>query len=431
MKGFAFSSLFDFIYDFQGIEGLNNIKEASDIASSESFKADTDYPLEKWETLFHETCAYLNISTRRLRLLTNTFFSGTGYKSHNMCPLPFSHLYLTNNGQVAPCNCLRTHKLGHINEKGLNEIWNDEPIKELRRSMLEGTFEYCKDFMDNFKCHQTHNILEYLPNFKYEIQRDDSMLRLDLDLDLNGKCNLACEMCEIYKGPNGTYTEENFWDQATKDFFPKLHEVAIMGGEPMIQPDVFKLMKIMAKVNPQCLWSITTNAQYSLSPKMKSLLDGVSIEQIGISLDSLVPEIYEGIRIGGKLDRPLKTIQQLIDYNFSRGHEERFLISVNTLISKKTWMEIPNFYNYTRKNRIKLNPEVLMDPHEMSIWDFEDQKKNEILNFYIDFNQDILNSRLSSIIASIFKGLPPKYKLQNLNRFNDLNDKIRSRQKDY
>lgn len=58
------------------------------------------------------------------------------------CPYLWSTMSIAWDGTVVPC-CLDTcsdYPLGHIGEKPLLEIWNDEPIRALRRKLLAGEY---------------------------------------------------------------------------------------------------------------------------------------------------------------------------------------------------------------------------------------------------------------------------------------------------
>lgn len=430
--GRAFNDFFNFIYDFSGRSGLSIIKKEAKISEEQIFTQEELFDRQLWDQLFEATTRVLNISQQRLLELSYRFFDsspeekqGEELNSSGLCPLPFAQLFLSNTGDIVPCNCLREHKLGNINEDSLINIWNDKPMQDFRNTMINKTFDFCKGMMNNYKCHETHNSLKFIPSFNYQPIQNNPMVRLDLDL--NGKCNLACIMCEIHKGPNGTYTDENFWEEAEKDYFPFLKEVSLMGGEPMIQPDIHRLMDLFKTLNPTCLWTITTNGQFSLNSKMKDRFDGINLEQIGISLDSLNPEVYAQIRVGGQLDKPLEMIQDLIKYNQSRGRTRKFLIVANFLITKQTWMELPDYYEYAFKNKIKVNLEVMLEPHNQSIYNFSDAKRREILEFYIKVNNDLLNTRVMSVITTIFKTLGPVEKITIINMYQELQEKISTR----
>lgn len=439
MRGLAHLALFNFIYEISGPGALAEIKRNAGITSDRVFKAHELYDELEWQNIINETCKSLNITKKRLIAMSDKFFNSHDtsgfqdvvlpksdkFKTTGMCPLPFSQLFLNNKGKINPCGCLRTFELGDIKENTLEEIWNGKAIKELRESHLNGDFRFCKKYMQNFNCHQQHDLLEYDSEFEYSVSPKTPIRRLDLDL--NAWCNLKCVMCTTWQGENGSYTDENFWNNAEEKIFPHLHEVALLGGEPMLQSDTFRLMEVLSRVSPHCRWNITTNGQYKLSKKMMEKLDLVEVESIGISLDSLNPDTYAKIRVDGKLEKSLMMIDDLISYNQSRGLDKKFLILVNMLISQDTFHEIPGFFKYAQDKRIKLNPEILMIPHELSIWALSENKRLDIFHRYVDENEKMLNTSFFNIVSKLFNSFTPVSKLSCIDRYINLKEKIQNR----
>ena len=69
------------------------------------------------------------------------------------CGYPFGHVYIYSDGRVGPC-CMDFPNriiLGDLREKTLPEIWNDEPIRRLRREMTEGPSDTCKYCVSHFR----------------------------------------------------------------------------------------------------------------------------------------------------------------------------------------------------------------------------------------------------------------------------------------
>lgn len=60
---------------------------------------------------------------------------------------PCSHLWSTMSicwdGTVVPCcfDFFKTYVLGNVRDKSIKEIWNDEPMRRLRQSMQDGTYQ--------------------------------------------------------------------------------------------------------------------------------------------------------------------------------------------------------------------------------------------------------------------------------------------------
>lgn len=434
ISGSLFLTLFEYIYEFGGRDCLEKIHKASGLNAMSAYSADGLYPKEEWDRLLDETCAQLNTSKKRLgivalnaekRILLAEAKENAGEKEHH-CPLPFTQLCLNNDGTINPCGALQ-HPLGNINEKSLNEIWNDEPIKEFRESILDGSYKYCGAVKENFSCNLYNEPLKVKESFELKAEPSHGIKRLDLDL--NAKCNLECIMCDAWKGENGTYTDENFWIDARKNIFPYLDEVAFKGGEPMIQADTFKFFDEVGKVNPNCKWKITTNGQYKINARIENYLKTINLDTITVSLDSLDQATYSQVRLKGVLDMSLKTIDDLIRINCELPLEKRYQIGVNQLISTYTWREVPAFYKYCHEKRVTFTPEIIMHPYEMSIWSLSDEEVEGIFEYYLDTNSKLLSRHFFLIITKIYKSFSQERKLKHAVAYTKQREAIKTRLK--
>ena len=83
------------------------------------------------------------------RLISKRFLPIIPPKGAN-CIVPwYGQLIVKSDGDVRLC-CASPYALGNLNEKSLKEIWNDRPIKEVRKSFAKGEYPkacgYCKGF---------------------------------------------------------------------------------------------------------------------------------------------------------------------------------------------------------------------------------------------------------------------------------------------
>jgi len=69
----------------------------------------------------------------------------TGYKKRSYAPCTFlwSSLLVLWNGDVAPCpqDFFAKYVLGNVRDKSIREIWNDEPMKQLRLGLKEKRYQ--------------------------------------------------------------------------------------------------------------------------------------------------------------------------------------------------------------------------------------------------------------------------------------------------
>ena len=57
--------------------------------------------------------------------------------SDRFCMIPWIHLHAWPDGRAYPC-CLGedAHHVGNLKQQSMQTVWNDEPMREIRRNML-------------------------------------------------------------------------------------------------------------------------------------------------------------------------------------------------------------------------------------------------------------------------------------------------------
>lgn len=325
----------------------------------------------------------------------------------NFCPLPFTQLSLHSSGRVTPCCWLYDYELGSIKKNTIKDLWNSPKLQKLRQEFLEGKPVTCQENMQNNRCHHHHLDLQQ----NLEVSRYMNSSPKKVDLMLGGKCNLKCRMCENWQAPNGELTEENFWMEGRKEIFPFVEEIELFGGEPFIQDETFKLIDEVLAVNKKCRWKITTNAHYRLTPTIKKYLSKMTLDSLAISIDSLRSDIFEKIRLGGKLEQVLETFSDYLSYrdeDYIGLHQKNFVIVVNMLVQKDNFFEVPDFISFGRKYQVKLFLYLLAYPYEFSFASLDTLEKCEIIEYYCQKNRDLQSKVLTLFVGQLLKQISPR-----------------------
>src|SRR5690606_29665006 len=224
-----------------------------------------------------------------------------GLDEHNFCLVPFTTIILEPDGQVGMCRQKGSDfPIGNIKENTIEEIWNGEKARKWRREFLTGSPINCETEVRHRRCNHCPENNKLLSDI--ELNEIQTTPIRKLTANFNGKCNLQCQMCDIWQKPNGLYDEINFWEPAKKNIFPYLKEVDLLSGEPFIQGDTYRLIDEISEVNPDCFWIFTTNAHWKLTPKVKESLNKIKIKNIILSIDSLDKETYHKMRYPGDLN---------------------------------------------------------------------------------------------------------------------------------
>jgi molybdenum cofactor biosynthesis enzyme MoaA len=298
------------------------------------------------------------------------------------CSVPFTTLQLEPDGVVGGCRQKGTEfPMGSLNENSLMEIWNGPKIRQWRQEFLDGKPLICKTEVRHYQCHTCPEYNSLLPAAELSVWQEKKPSRIAFNL--NGKCNLECQMCHVWQKPNGLYDKNGFWDWIP-EFVPHLKEVELLSGEPFIQRDTYKLIDLISKKNPECRWIITTNANWKLTPEIKKKLDKIQIRNLIISLDSLVPETYAKIRKKGDLSRALATLRDLQSYEqdrLSRGLSG-LQLKVNFLVQKLNWRELGSFYDFKISQGVEIFRSFLYEPSEHSLLSLSETERSAIVDYY-------------------------------------------------
>lgn len=333
----------------------------------------------------------------------------------NFCVVPFSNLIFNPNGDVGVCRQKGTeHVVGNITKQSVEEIWNSDYLKTWRHEFLTGDIKICKNEIANDACHLSPDNYTLFPEVSFSEEQDRPLLKLTANF--NGQCNLKCTMCDIWMMQNGLYDEIGFWERAETEFFPHIKEVEMLSGEPFIQKDTYRLIDQISAVNPDVLWSFTTNGHWKLNKAIKEKLDKIKVKNIILSIDSLDPNLYSKIRKEGDLDVVLKNLMALKEYDQER--RERGLsgleLSVHFLVMKNNLHELPALVDFVDKYDLRLTVNNCYEPKELSLWDYDPEREYAEAKRILNLCSDYQVFRLMRFFLSVANDLPGAFKAQLL-----------------
>ncbi|HEX4925494.1 MAG TPA: radical SAM protein [Bdellovibrionales bacterium] len=300
----------------------------------------------------------------------------------NFCYYPFSQLLLQPNGTISPCCWSQNVAVGQAPQDSLAGAWNGERMRALRREFLAGKPVTCKREMSHIGCHRFSR-----RPYRAELSLTEVQERppARLDLRLNGQCNLECVMCDVWKQPNGLYDRTRFWADGPTELFPHLKELSVLGGEPFIQKDTYRLIDEVSACNPACTWAFVTNGSYTFNRAIRERLDKISIRWIQLSLDSLNAETYSRIRKGGTFAKTLETLEALHGYQRERQQAGRaFRLYISMCVQKLNWREMPGLAKFALERELPLIFQFAYRPAAESLLGLSETERREIMWFIRD-----------------------------------------------
>ena len=269
-------------------------------------------------------------------------------KSKTFCMHPFTGLATREDGAIKVC--CRSQPIGFIQKESLEEAWNNNAMREVRKQVLNNerptVCKACFDLEDQgVQSLRQRHIAGVIPEARVNLYpdaldalNDDFTMPFEfptMEIKLNNLCNLKCRMCnpldstswkdwdvvtEFYKKEDnilipiveslvdtpGKYigpfdNSDNWWNSFEK-LLPFFRRVEFAGGEPLMDPYHYKILDKLAPYGNQIELKYATNGTklgigkgrtiYDYWPKFKSIAVNVSIDGIH--------DVYEYIRGNGK-----------------------------------------------------------------------------------------------------------------------------------
>jgi len=279
-------------------------------------------------------------------------------QSKTFCIHPFTGLATREDGAI--CACCRSHPIGFIDKERLEDIWNNDTMKRIRQQVLNDErppeCEPCFSLEDQgVESLRMRHIAGKIPEARINLYptaldnlADDYSMPFEIptmELKLNNLCNLKCRMChpmdstswndwseikEFYQREGNimydivaehdlenTPTLDKFqdspeWWASLEKLLPHFRRVEFAGGEPLMDPQHYRILDMLAPYGDQIEIKYATNLSmlgkgkrtvWEYWPKFKSVAVNVSIDGIGDS--------YKYIRGNADWNILLDNIQQI------------------------------------------------------------------------------------------------------------------------
>lgn len=189
------------------------------------------------------------------------------------CVLPWRHVEIDNIGQIRAC-CINRSVIGNIREQTLEQAFQSPEMQRLRQQLATNQqaagCDRCwrQEDQGGTSLRQRSNAM-WLSEWKENpIPRIVSM-----DLKPGNLCNFRCRIC----GPWGSsqiaverdrrdinqqarwIQEVSTWADQIDSIIPQLTNVDIYGGEPLLMPEVIKLLDKLSRYGENIRLHLNTN----------------------------------------------------------------------------------------------------------------------------------------------------------------------------
>jgi len=302
-------------------------------------------------------------------------------ESKHFCMLPWMHMHAFPDGRAYPC-CLSDywHPLGDLRKHTMEEVWNQDPYKQMRKNMLEdkpckectkcyeqeqhGAFSMRNDSNRNYGHHiaEVEQTLEDGTNPDFKIRY--------WDVRFSNLCNFRCRTCGPIFSSNWyddhvklynrvpdvlkrdmarveyTAGDEDAMLEQMEQHIPYLEQVYFAGGEPLIMKEHYYLLEKLIEYGKTDV-RIQYNTNFSeMRFKSKHVFDywkHFTNVSVGASLDAMGPQA-ELIRKGADWKQTVENRQRMLTevphVDFYVSSTVSAMNSLHVLDFHRTWTDL-------------------------------------------------------------------------------------------
>jgi hypothetical protein len=280
-------------------------------------------------------------------------------ESKTFCMHPFTGLATREDGAIKVC--CRSLPIGFIQDQSLENIWNSEKMCEIRRQVLNDERpDVCKPCFEledqGVESLRQRHIKNSIPESRINLYplaleqlSENYTMPFEfptMEIKLNNLCNLKCRMCNpldstnwndwnevesFYKKENnylvstiqklvkkpgqyiGPFDDSSNWWESFEKLIPYFRRVEFAGGEPLMDPQHYKILDILKPYGPNIEIKYATNGTtlgisrgrtiHDYWPHFKSVA-------VNVSLDG-IHNVYNYIRGNGNFSEVEYNIKEI------------------------------------------------------------------------------------------------------------------------
>ena len=210
-----------------------------------------------------------------------------------------------------------------------------------------------------------------------EIKQKKTVLEskpVTLDVTLTSECNLRCRMCCVRK---------KSWEVSRKtldevrELFPYISCTTWQGGEAFLYPGFRRLLDEIHENHNHIVQTIYTNALLIDRNWMEEIIKGP--KTLFLSIDSVVPDLYERIRVGASFKTLLENLDLINKYRSGAHHEIKLYI--NSVIMRSNFREMSGIIDFAAEHgvsKVEFSP-VEGDLKEENIFRYPDRESSDFI----------------------------------------------------
>jgi radical SAM protein with 4Fe4S-binding SPASM domain len=266
-------------------------------------------------------------------MVSNSFEYKEGYIRMDIknfvCLQPFRFLEIREDGNCYPC-CPGWGRIvfGNIFQHSFEDIWNGENARKMRRSVLDGTYEYC-DFK---KCKVLPDGMDHNENIKVLFEKSELGPKFSevmneypqtVNFGQDAQCNVRCVICRDCQKYTSQEQIKKLNEKIPQLFLPMLKDakrvICSSSGELFASKHSRDLVKAISHKYPHIKFTVRTNG---LMCDEKNCLDlGIldKMDNVIVSLHAATQKTYNKMVLDSDFYKIIENIKWLSSLNNAGG----------------------------------------------------------------------------------------------------------------
>ena len=285
------------------------------------------------------------------------------------CLYPFMRVEILPRGEVYTCCSAylkHNYYIGNIYEEDFSQIWNSFRARNLRKSVMEGNFEYCMKLCKFL--HEAHSnngnvskfnpiipreklLQKYTDSFENQYQMSSAPTSITLTCDES--CNLACPTCRSQRKVMSKEESDQLLERLEKSVKPMLQDCEelslLTSGEVFASRAISAFLKTITHDRyPKLEVRIVTNLQLLDAGKWEEFSNLKRIPmRLMVSVDGACRETYEKNRRGAKWERLIENLELIKQMRTEKKCRINYLF-LNFVVQQNNYHEMDQFIEFAK-----------------------------------------------------------------------------------
>ncbi len=287
---------------------------------------------------------------------------------NKICIIPWNVLRISSNGDCFFCTPnFNEYKLGNIIEQDLKDIYNGEIANQIRKSVLDNQYTYCKTDLCNFgwqvDINQKLPEQFYIPTINSDSSEmcssiSPSIIYFSHDYSCKQKCVFCRDNIKMMSDKNGKL----LYDAIYKKILPIINNVKIVEfmGEGEFIDSIYSvnLIKEIIRINPNIKFHLISNGVGLTKEKLEEIGIINNIEKICVSIHAANKNTYKKIFRKDNFDLVMKNLEFLSEW---KQEKKLKILQLMFVICSLNYKDIKSFIKLSKKYNAEPSFSIIND----------------------------------------------------------------------